>query len=152
MAIFHSQPTHQQSNNYELKNQKNIIPAVVIAATAAIVMFIQGNPPQANRFAAPTKAQISVAVQLLTPQSYQVMIDSFGTVKPRTQSGLVAQASGQIIAVSEQFREGGFFEKGDVLLQLDDRDHRAEVKAASKLINCATGLTRRASAWTSSFG
>jgi RND family efflux transporter MFP subunit len=58
------------------------------------------------------------------------MIDSFGTVKPRTQSMLVAQASGQIIEISEQFREGGFFEKGDVLLQLDDRDHRAEVKSA----------------------
>ncbi|MFK3859172.1 efflux RND transporter periplasmic adaptor subunit [Pseudoalteromonas rhizosphaerae] len=124
-----------------LKTRKILIPAVVIAATAAIVMFIQGNPPQANRFAAPPKAQISVAVQLLTPQSYQVMIDSFGTVKPRTQSGLVAQASGQIIAVSEQFREGGFFEKGDVLLQLDDRDHRAEVKAAqANLLTAQQGL------------
>ena len=124
-----------------LKTRKILIPAVVIAATAAIVMFIKGNPPQAKRFAAPPKAQISVAVQLLTPQSYQVMIDSFGTVKPRTQSGLVAQASGQIINVSEQFREGGFFEKGDMLLQLDDRDHRAEVKAAqANLLTAQQGL------------
>ena len=52
-----------------------------------------------------------MAVKTLTPETYQVMIDSFGTVKPRTQSMLVAQASGQIIEISEQFREGGFFEK-----------------------------------------
>ncbi|KKL69726.1 hypothetical protein LCGC14_2112010, partial [marine sediment metagenome] len=45
-----------------LKTRKILIPVVVIAATAAIVMFIKGNPPQANRFAAPPKAQISVAV------------------------------------------------------------------------------------------
>jgi RND family efflux transporter MFP subunit len=32
--------------------------------------------------------------------------------------------------VSDEFREGGFFEKGDVLLKLDDRDHQAEVKSA----------------------
>lgn len=113
-----------------LKKNKLLIPLGVIAATALIILFIKGNPPEARRFDAAPKAKISVAVEVLQAKSYQVMIDSFGTVKPRTQSGLVAQASGQIMLVSDQFREGGFFEKGDVLLKLDDRDHRAEVKAA----------------------
>lgn len=113
-----------------IKKTKIIIPAAIIAATALLVMFIGSNPPEAKRFGSPPKAKISVTVQALQPQQYQVMIDSFGTVKPRTQSILVAQASGQIIDSSEQFREGGFFEKDDVLLQLDDRDHRAEVKSA----------------------
>ena len=112
------------------KTRKILIPLVVIVVTVLLVMFIKGNPPQANRFSSPPKAKVNVAVKTLTPETYQVMIDSFGTVKPRTQSMLVAQASGQIIEISEQFREGGFFEKGDVLLQLDDRDHRAEVKSA----------------------
>ncbi|MEC8226559.1 MAG: efflux RND transporter periplasmic adaptor subunit [Pseudomonadota bacterium] len=112
------------------KTRKILIPLVVIVVTVLLVMFIKSNPPQANRFSSPPKAKVNVAVKTLTPETYQVMIDSFGTVKPRTQSMLVAQASGQIIEISEQFREGGFFEKGDVLLQLDDRDHRAEVKSA----------------------
>ncbi len=112
------------------KTRKILIPLVVIIVTVLLVMFIKGNPPQANRFSSPPKAKVNVAVESLTPQSFQIMIDSFGTVKPRTQSKLVAQASGQIIKISEQFREGGFFEKGDVLVQLDDRDHRAEVKSA----------------------
>jgi RND family efflux transporter MFP subunit len=46
----------------------------------------------------------------------------------------VAQVSGQIVEVSEQFREGGFFVKGDVLLRLDDRDYRAEVKSAQAAV------------------
>ena len=123
------------------KTAKIIIPAVVIVATILIVMFIKGNPPEAKRFGAPPKASISVAALELKPQNYQVMIDSYGTVKPRTQSLLVAQASGQIIEVSDDFREGGFFEKGDVLLKLDDRDHQAEVKSAqANLLTAEQGL------------
>ena len=123
------------------KTAKIIIPAVVIVATILIVMFIKGNPPEAKRFGTPPKASISVAALELKPQNYQVMIDSYGTVKPRTQSLLVAQASGQIIEVSDDFREGGFFEKGDILLKLDDRDHQAEVKSAqANLLTAEQGL------------
>jgi RND family efflux transporter MFP subunit len=112
------------------KTAKIIIPAAVVVTALLIVFFIKSNPPEARRFTSASKAAISVSVLELVPQSYQVMIDSYGTVKPRTQSLLVAQASGQIIEVSDEFREGGFFEKGDVLLKLDDRDHQAEVKSA----------------------
>ncbi len=112
------------------KTAKIIIPAAVVVTVLLIVFFIKSNPPEARRFTSAPKAAISVSVLELVPQSYQVMIDSYGTVKPRTQSLLVAQASGQIIEVSDEFREGGFFEKGDVLLKLDDRDHQAEVKSA----------------------
>lgn len=124
-----------------LKKSKFIIPVGVIAVTALIILFIKGNPPETKRFGGAKNAQISVAVEVLQAKPYQVVINSFGTVKPRTQSGLVAQASGQIILVSDQFREGGFFEKGDVLLKLDDRDHRAEVKAAqANLLTAQQGL------------
>ncbi|MBQ4834031.1 efflux RND transporter periplasmic adaptor subunit [Pseudoalteromonas sp. MMG010] len=120
---------------------KLLIPTVVIVATIIIVMFIKGNPPKAKRFGSAPKATISVAVETLKKQDYQITIDSFGTVKPHTQSLLVAQASGQIIAVSDDFREGGFFSKGEVLLQLDDRDHQAEVKSAqAALLTAEQGL------------
>ena len=104
-------------------------------------MFIKGNPPKASRFSAPPKAKINVAVKPLQLIDYPVEIDSFGTVKPRTQSMLVAQVSGLIIDINEQFREGGFFEKGDMLLQLDDRDLKAEVKSAqANLLNAEQNL------------
>lgn len=123
------------------KTAKIIIPIAVIIATILIVMFIKSNPPEANRFGAPPKASINVAVQMLQPQNYQVMVDSYGTVKPRTQSLLVAQASGLIINISDDFREGGFFKKGAVLIQLDDRDYQAEVKSAqANLLTAKQGL------------
>jgi membrane fusion protein, multidrug efflux system len=123
------------------KLAKIIIPAAIIIASILIVMFIKENPPKANRYGVPPKAAIKVAAIELKPQNYQVMVDSFGTVKPRTQSLLVAQASGLIIEVSENFREGGFFKKGALLLQLDDRDHQAEVKSAqANLLTAEQGL------------
>jgi RND family efflux transporter MFP subunit len=125
----------------KLNKQKIIVPAAIIIATIFLVMFIKGNPPKASRFSAPPKAKINVAVKPLQLIDYPVEIDSFGTVKPRTQSMLVAQVSGLIIDINEQFREGGFFEKGDVLLQLDDRDLKAEVKSAqANLLNAEQNL------------
>lgn len=125
----------------KLNKQKIIVPAAIIIATIFSVMFIKGNPPKTSRFSAPPKAKINVAVKPLQLIDYPVEIDSFGTVKPRTQSMLVAQVSGLIIDINEQFREGGFFEKGDVLLQLDDRDLKAEVKSAqANLLNAEQNL------------
>ena len=125
----------------KLNKQKIIVPAAIIIATLFLVMFIKGNPPTASRLSAPPKAKINVAVKPLQLIDYPVEIDSFGTVKPRTQSMLVAQVSGQIIDINEQFREGGFFAKDDVLLQLDDRDLKAEVKSAqANLLNAEQSL------------
>ncbi len=110
--------------------KKIILPLAIILVTIALVMIIFKNPPTTKR-GKPSKApQMTVATATLTPQNYQVAVQSFGTVKPRTKSVLFAQVSGQINFVSQEFRDGGFFNKGDVLVQLDDRDLRAEVKIA----------------------
>nr|ANC57844.1 Membrane fusion protein of RND family multidrug efflux pump [Colwellia sp. C1] len=110
--------------------KKILLPIVIIVVTIALMMIIFKNPPTTKKAKPSKAAQITVVTTTLSPQYYQVIVQSFGTVKPRTQSVLFAQVSGQINKVSEQFRAGGFFEQGDMLLQLDDRDYRAEVKIA----------------------
>lgn len=108
--------------------KKVIAPIAILLATFVISQLIFKNPPQGKRGGSAPVAKISVETLTLTPTNYSVVINSFGTVQPRTQSILVAQVSGEINEISDQFRDGGFFEKGDVLVQLDARDHRAEVK------------------------
>jgi RND family efflux transporter MFP subunit len=110
------------------KFKKVIIPLGIVIATYLLSQIIIQNPPKSNRGKVNESAFITVETQNLTSQTYPVILNSFGTVQPRTQSVLVAQVSGEIKEVSKQFRDGGFFEKDDVLVQLDDRDHRAEVK------------------------
>jgi RND family efflux transporter MFP subunit len=112
------------------KFKKLLLPAVILVITLVSFKFIMGNPPQAQRGFAPKAAKIVVETLRLELQQYQVQVDSYGVVKPRTQSMLVAQVSGQITAISAQFREGGFFNQGEVLVQIDNRDHLADVKTA----------------------
>ena len=110
--------------------KKLLIPAIIIVVTVLLFNLILANPPEAQRGGAPKAAKIVVQTLKLEPVQYQVEVESYGVVKPRTQSILVAQVSGQIISIAAQFREGGFFEQGDVLAQIDDRDHLADVKTA----------------------
>lgn len=108
--------------------KKWLLPLIILSATATAAYFIINNPPQSRRGGPPNTPQMTVDVQPLTPQEFTVAVDSYGTVQPTTQSALVAQVSGQITYVSPQFRNGGFFNKGDVLVKLDQRDYLANVK------------------------
>lgn len=109
---------------------KKILPIIVLSSLVFAAYVVTSNPPSAKRGRPSTAPQLSVQVQKLTRADLNITIDSYGTIKPRTQSVLLPQVSGQIINISPKFRAGGFFEKGDVLVQLDQRDLLAEVKIA----------------------
>ena len=49
---------------------------------------------------------------------------------PRTESDLVVQVSGQVVAVSPNLVNGGFFEEGEVLLELERRDYQLAIAQA----------------------
>lgn len=110
--------------------KKILLPVGILALSLISAKLILDNPPEANRKRPSSKPQMSVEAISLTPQTYQVQLDSYGTVRPRIQSLLISQASGQINYLSENFREGGFFEQGEVLLRLDNRDQQANVQIA----------------------
>lgn len=112
------------------KVKKWLIPLAILAITLIASKVILNNPPESSRGGPSSASQLTVEVQQLKPQRFTVVVDTFGTVQPKTQSALVAQVSGQINYVSPQFRNGGFFSKGDVLLKLDQRDYVAGVKIA----------------------
>jgi RND family efflux transporter MFP subunit len=109
-----------------LKSRK-LIPFAIIGGLGLIAVLIKMNPPEATQrrpFAGP---QMVVEISPVRYQDYKVHLQSYGTVQPRTKSVLVAQVGGQIISINENVRDGGFFEKGDVLGQIDPRDYEADV-------------------------
>lgn len=107
---------------------KKLLPIIVLSALLLAAYVVTSNPPTAKRGRPSSAPQLSVQVQKLTRSDLAITIDSYGTIQPRTQSKLLPQVSGQIINISAKFRAGGFFEQGDVLVQLDQRDLLAEVK------------------------
>jgi len=109
---------------------KKLLPVGILIVFIVVAWVVKNNPPTTKR-ARPSQApQLTVDVQEIKRQDFAINIDSYGMVRPRTQSMLLPQVSGQIMSISPKFRDGGFFEKGDVLVELDDRDYRAEIKIA----------------------
>jgi RND family efflux transporter MFP subunit len=110
--------------------KKVIAPLVILAALVAAGVLILGNPPSSQRQGPPTGPQTVVEVMAVQPQRYEILINSYGTVQPRTQSVLVAQVSGQVVDIKANFRPGGFFQQGETLLTIDPRDYEADVQIA----------------------
>lgn len=116
------------------RNQLFIAIAILIAFIVISAYFLL-NRPQTKQRRGGQGPSITIETTTIKPQPYQVKISSFGVVKPRTKTRLFPQVSAQVVRVSDHFREGGFFEKDEVLLTLDDRDSQAQltiVKAERK--------------------
>ena len=123
------------------RNLKFIIPFVLILLTFFLVSFFINNQPVAKSKKNKTAAPLNVSVLEIKTQPFQVNIDSYGTISPRTQSFLVSQVSGQVTDISSKLREGSFFKKGDVLLSIDDRDYLADIKISeANLANAQQAL------------
>lgn len=106
-----------------------LLPVLVLAASVGIAMkVIQGREKAESRPPAPVHPRVTVETVRLVPRT--IIIHSQGNVRPRTQSHLVPEVSGQVLEVSPSFVEGGFFEKDDVLLRLDRTDFELALAAA----------------------
>jgi multidrug efflux pump subunit AcrA (membrane-fusion protein) len=120
---------------------KKIAPVFILLILGGIAFLVVSNPPEVDRRPPPAGPQMTVDVMSIEAQPYHVRLQSYGTVQPRIQSRLVAQVSGVITKISDSLRGGGFFEAGDVLLNIDERDYLADVKI-SGTGEIATGPAR----------
>ena len=100
---------------------------ITAAVLAAAAMFAARPQPKHSPPEPPT---LLVEVAEIERQSVVHRIASQGTIAPRTETTLVAEAEGQIIEVSPAFVSGGFFSKGDVLVRIDPRNYASAVKRA----------------------
>lgn len=57
-------------------------------------------------------------------------IVSQGTALPRTTILLISEVSGKVVSVSDKFNAGKFFQKNDLLLEIDPRDYELSLAQA----------------------
>ncbi len=105
------------------------LPFCVLAISGLVIWWYvaTAEPPSQRRFQAPPP---QVDVRPLVIRDFQTTLHSQGTVRARTESSLIPEVRGRIVRISENFQEGAFFEEGDVLLEIDDRDYQAELIVA----------------------
>ncbi|TVO77795.1 efflux RND transporter periplasmic adaptor subunit [Sedimenticola selenatireducens] len=120
---------------------RKFLPLLLLITFAVVAQLISHFKPVSAKRELPPTPVISVETLTIQPHEYTLVINSFGRVRPRTEGELVAQVSGQIIEVSPNFRDGGFFEAGEVLLTIDPRDYNIQVDiAAAELANAKVNL------------
>lgn len=107
-----------------------LLPIIILVIAIFSAYSIVASREEPQRKPRPVKPA-TVSVATLSPQDYAVEIKSNGTVKARTETTLLAQVSGEIVSAGPNYRAGGFFEEGDVLLKIDDRDYRSAVTIAT---------------------
>ncbi len=106
-----------------------LLPLFVFIIAVAVSWWIIASKPEPRQ--REFRAQVPrVEVLSLTPTDYQVILESQGTVRARTTSNLIPEVRGRVLEVSPKFREGGWFEEGDMLLQIDPHEYRTEVVVA----------------------
>ncbi len=110
---------------------KFMLPLILIITSILVVVALVAykNSQRAERKPDTTQA---ILVDTIDAEviSLNLVVSSQGTVRPRTETSLVAEVSGKIVSVSDDFVAGGFFRDGEVLLQIDPSDYRAGLKRA----------------------
>jgi len=117
---------------------KFLLPLGLIVLSIVIVVVMvgiaQGKRPERKESGPPALVVDAVPARV---ESLNLSVYSQGAVEPRTETTLVAEVSGQVVSVSANFIAGGFFRKGEVLLQIDPSDYetallRAEATLAAR--------------------
>ncbi len=116
--------------------RKLIIPALVIIASILGAVTLMATSPQLEPNV-PAPVPPTVRVVVIEPQPVQMSVQSQGTVAPNTESELIPEVSGRVIWMSKSLVNGGYFEKGAVLLRLDDEDHRSSLQRAKATLTRA---------------
>ena len=116
------------------------LPFVFLAIAVLIAASMFASRPEA-KFNPPPPPTLLVEVAAIESQAVVHKVRSQGTISPRTETTLIAEAQGQIIEVSPNFVSGGFFRKGDVLVRIDPRNYESIVKRAkAEVARAATQL------------
>ena len=113
-----------------------LLPVLVIVAAAlgAATLYATSErlTPSQPEPIAPAVRVLDVA---LAP--VQMVVHAQGTVLPRTESQLVPEVSGNVVWMSPNLVVGGYFDTGEPLLRVDDRDYANAVERASASLSRA---------------
>ncbi|MGI5308977.1 efflux RND transporter periplasmic adaptor subunit [Rheinheimera sp. WS51] len=117
-----------------------LIPTVIV-----VVAFIGASALSGMKEPAEKKEEkrlgILVETKPILTEDLVYKVQSQGTVKPKFATNLSSEVNGRIVEVAEQFIEGGFFNKGDLLVRVEQADYHTNVKAAqASLANAQAAL------------
>ena len=109
---------------------KIFIPILILGGTVLAIYYIMTTPPKAKKLDLNKITKIPIEIQKIEKKEYAITLTSYGVAQASTQTTLTSQVSGKIIYVNDNLKNGGYFKKGELLLQIEPDDYQADVKIA----------------------
>lgn len=106
-----------------------VLPVLILVIAVALTMVMIGAKKAPEKQEAEDKAFLVKAVEVTT-KDMNYIVKSQGTVQPKVRTVLSAQVSGKVVKLSDAFVAGGLFQKGDLLIQLEQADYITDFKSA----------------------
>ncbi len=105
---------------------KGVLTVSVIFSALLVAYGLLATAPQPDQV---EREEVATAIRVLTvgKQAIRLEVLSQGTVLPRIQSELIPEVTGRVKWMSSKLVAGGYFEKDEILLSIDDRDYRSAV-------------------------
>lgn len=107
--------------------------AVIIVGVGIAGLIIATGPKLDPQPPTPNAPMVRAATAV--QETVQLSAITHGTVLPRTESELVPEVSGRVIAISPNMVSGGFFRKGDLLLEIDPLDYEVSLEQAKAALS-----------------
>ena len=106
-----------------------LLPILVLAFAIGLSKYMLANAKKPAKKPAQERFQVA-QIQSIPTQDYQILIKSQGSIQARNQTLLIPEVSGRVIWISEDFRNGNFFSKNEVLLKIDPQNYKIALSEA----------------------
>ena len=124
------------------KRTATLVFLIVLVVSLIVISTLSRLAPKPEK-ATQTDTGVTVFAERVEQIDLRLKVRSQGEVRPAHQIILSPQVSGRIRHVSDSFEDGGFIEKGQVLVQLNDRSYNLRViKARSAVASAEANLAR----------
>ena len=110
--------------------RQNLIAIAVLLSGVALAVLITETGPDIEIGEERQRTPAVPTMRVFT-ETVQMTVTSHGTVDPKTDSDLVAEVPGRIVAVSPSMVAGGFYAKHDMLAQIESVDYEAGLEDAT---------------------
>ncbi|MAR93095.1 MAG: hypothetical protein CML06_19790 [Pseudomonadales bacterium] len=111
------------------KTFKIVLPILAIALGAIVSVALFMARPEAQHQPLDIKPPL-VTVTEVQAKSASIPVLTRGTVTPGTEIQLISEVSGQVLELSPNFANGGFFRKGEELIRIDPIEYEVNIKRA----------------------
>lgn len=117
------------------RNKLFLAAGILIVSILIAALLVMSRPTVEQTLSKPVRPLVDVAQ--VEKRRVAIPVAAQGNVRARTKTQLIADVAGRVEWVSDKFVAGGYFEKGDELARIDDRNYVAAVKRAKASIASA---------------